>query len=278
MARTAQLTLVVDNEAGPGCIAEHGFALWIESGDARILLDTGQGLALAPNAQFLGLDLGRTNVLVLSHGHYDHTGAVSLVLDTAPGVHVYAHPGIAESRYSVLADQVRDIRMPRAALRSLSALPPEQMHWTIGPTRLALNLGLSGPIARQTDFEDTGGPFFLDPEGTRPDRLTDDQAVWISTSKGLVICVGCCHSGLVNTIMQVRELSGQDRVYAIVGGLHLGAASPQRLESTVLALGDIQPTLLVPCHCTGAAATAYLRERLDCQVQSGYAGLRLSLE
>jgi metal-dependent hydrolase (beta-lactamase superfamily II) len=79
------LTVLVDNQAGFGCVAEHGFALWIEHGDQHILLDTGQGTALEGNARTLGVDLGLTDALVLSHGHYDHTGAVPLVLGAAPG-------------------------------------------------------------------------------------------------------------------------------------------------------------------------------------------------
>lgn len=277
MTQRAELTVLVDNQAGPGCMPEHGFALWIETKDRRILLDTGQGEALAGNALALGMDLGRLNTLVLSHGHYDHTGAVPLVLATALEVNVHAHAGVTEPRYSVRAGEARDIRMPAASVRALYRLPLFRMHWASGPVSLGEGLGLTGAIPRRTDFEDTGGPFFLDPEGQRPDLLEDDQALWIATEAGLVVCLGCCHSGLINTLTYVREITGENRIHAVIGGLHLNAASPERLEKTVNALRESRPDMLVPCHCTGEAAATYLRENLDCPVQTGYSGFRMEI-
>jgi len=274
MQKTA-LTVLVDNQAGFGCLAEHGFALWIEHGGERYLLDTGQGTALAENVRALDVDLGLTDALVLSHGHYDHTGAVPMVLGAAPQVRVYCHSGVTEPRYSISGGQARDIRMPMFSMRALAALPFERMHWNGGPQLIGDGIGLSGHIPRWTDFEDAGGPFYFDPHSLRPDPVSDDQAVWISTDKGLVVCVGCCHAGLVNTLSHVREISGEKRIRAVIGGLHLGAASQERLEKTVQALRNVNPGLLVPCHCTGEAAIAYLRDHLDCPVRTGYSGLKL---
>ncbi len=274
MKTRAELTVLVDNQAGPGCAPEHGFALWIETRDRRILLDTGQGPALAGNALALGVDLGRTDTVVLSHGHYDHTGAVPQVVASAPEVRVHAHAGVTEPRYSIREGEARDIRMPAASVRALYRLPLFRMHWASGPVSLGEGLGLSGAIPRRTDFEDTGGPFYLDPEGQRPDMLDDDQALWIATDAGLVVCLGCCHSGLINTLTYLREITGESRVHAVIGGLHLGAASPKRLEKTVRALRELRPGMLAPCHCTGEAATTYLREHLECPVHTGYSGLR----
>jgi len=270
--------ILVDNIAGSECIAEHGFALWIETGVRRILLDTGQGAALGENARALGVDLSNTTDLVISHGHYDHTGAVSAVLGHSKYVHAHAHPGVCEPRYSVRDGQVRDIRMPASAVRSLYALSSEQMSWSDQPRLLESGLGLSGFIPRLTDFEDTGGPFYLDPDGRRADQLLDDQALWIATNKGLVVCLGCCHSGLINTLAHVREISGVLRLHAIIGGLHLGTASTERLERTVKALNeDFRPDLLIACHCTGEEASAYLGGHLDCEVRQGFAGLVLHI-
>lgn len=270
-----ELTVLVDNQAGYGCLAEHGFALWIEHGDQRILLDTGQGPALEANARTLGIDLGRTDTLVLSHGHYDHTGAVPLVLGAAPESRVHCHPGVTEPRYSVAGGQARDIRMPLSSMRALGALSPERLHWSGQAREIGEGVGLSGHVPRTTDFEDAGGPFYFDPHALRPDPVSDDQALWIRTDKGLIVCLGCCHAGLVNTLAHIHQVTAKTRIRAVVGGLHLGAASTARLEKTGRVLREIGPDLLVLCHCTGQAATAYLRDHLDCPVHTGYSGLRL---
>lgn len=269
------LTVLVDNQAGCGCLAEHGFALWIERGDRRYLLDTGQGTALAENVRALGVDLGRADALVLSHGHYDHTGAVPMVLGAAPHVHVYCHSSVTEPRYSIRDGQARDIRMPMFSMRALATLPIERMHWNGGSQLIGDRIGLSGSIPRWTDFEDAGGPFFFDPHALRADPVSDDQALWISTDKGLIVCVGCCHAGLINTLSHLREVTGESRIRAVIGGLHLGSASRERLEKTAQSLRDMNPGLMIPCHCTGEGAIAYLRDHLDCPVHTGYSGFRL---
>lgn len=274
MARAA-LTVLVDNQAGLGCVSEHGFALWVDAGDKRVLLDTGQGSALAGNARALGVDLGRTDILALSHGHYDHTGAVPLVLSAAPKAGLYCHPGVTEPRYSIRDGEARDIRMPQASMRALNALPPDRLLWSGEPTILGDGLGISGSIPRRTGYEDAGGPFFFDPHGHRPDPISDDQSLWIATDKGLVVCTGCCHAGLVNTLAHLREVTGEERIRAVLGGLHLGAASAGRLERTARALREMRVGLVVACHCTGQAATAWLADHLDCEVRTGYSGFRL---
>ncbi|HOW45275.1 MAG TPA: MBL fold metallo-hydrolase [Candidatus Aminicenantes bacterium] len=131
----------------------------------------------------------------------------------------------------------------------------------------------SGPIPRRTDFKDTGGPFFLDRAGTRPDPLNDDLALWLRAPAGLVVCVGCAHAGLVNTLEHVRCLNAGERLHVVIGGFHLGGASPERLRRTVAALREMEVERVVPCHCTGEAATAGLRDALGARLTPGVAGL-----
>ena len=93
------ITILVDNQAGPGLTTEHGFSLWIEADGRHILFDTGQGPALPMNARTIGVDLRKTDLLVLSHGHYDHTGGMPHFLHVATNPHGYFHPGVVLPRY-----------------------------------------------------------------------------------------------------------------------------------------------------------------------------------
>jgi 7,8-dihydropterin-6-yl-methyl-4-(beta-D-ribofuranosyl)aminobenzene 5'-phosphate synthase len=273
-AHSAIITIVVDNQCGPGLVAEHGLSVYIESEAKRILFDTGQGRALAANARALGVGLETIDTLVLSHGHYDHTGGLATVLRSA-AVDLYCHPGVTQPRYAIRNGSPKPIHMPHAAMAALDKVSERRLHWVLEPVMLGPTIGITGPIPRQSDFEDTGGPFYLDPEGRRPDPLVDDMALYIVTAKGLVVCVGCCHAGLVNTLNHVHQLNGGAPILAVIGGLHLLHAGSRRLAQTIGALRSVAPKMVVPCHCTGEYALAALGDALGKRLLPGAAGLTL---
>lgn len=267
-----KITILVDNNAGYGLSSEHGLSLWIEAGERRILLDTGQGGALPPNAEKLGIDLSRTNALVLSHGHYDHSGGVSWVLRTASEAEVCCHPCSVIPRYGSDAGQPKPLGMQCEAMWALDCLPSSRMRWIQDREDLFPGVGLTGYIPRNSEYEDTGGAFFLDPELSRPDPIDDDMALWIRTHEGLVVCVGCCHSGLINTLNQALLQSGASRLRAVIGGFHLLNADDSRIEKTVKTLQALSPELIVPCHCTGSRAVEALENAFGAGVIAGVSG------
>jgi 7,8-dihydropterin-6-yl-methyl-4-(beta-D-ribofuranosyl)aminobenzene 5'-phosphate synthase len=276
------IAIIVDNKAGPGLASEHGFSLWIQTEGKNILCDTGQvgdtgqTSALEANARALGVDLSRTDILVLSHGHYDHTGGIAHLLQRAGDVEVYCHPAVTRPRYVIRDGKATGIGMPPESAAALARLPSQRLHWVQGPVMLTPRVGLTGPIPRRTSYEDTGGPFFLDVAGEQHDPIEDDLALWINTDKGLVVCLGCCHAGLVNTLDYVARLTDGARVRAVIGGLHLMNAGRERLALTIAELERIAPELVVACHCSGEAAVAALREALGKRVVTGAAGMRFS--
>ena len=267
------ITILVDNQPGEGLTSEHGFSLWIETGAKRILFDTGQGPALLGNAKRLGVALEETQILVLSHGHYDHTGGIPGVLSMAPDVEIYCHPSVVQAHYSIQDNTPpRSIGMPQASLTTFHCHPSQRVHWVTEPLILNEGIGLTGLVPRETNFEDAGGPFYLDPEGAQPDPIEDDLSLWISTPAGLVVCLGCCHAGLVNTLDYIVRITGETRIRAIIGGMHLVAANERRLTATVAALRFLSPDLILPCHCTGKHAVQSLKIALGDRVVLGRSG------
>jgi 7,8-dihydropterin-6-yl-methyl-4-(beta-D-ribofuranosyl)aminobenzene 5'-phosphate synthase len=279
---STKITILVDNNAlepaartggAPGELAsEHGLSLWVECGSHHVLLDTGQGRSLEVNAPALGVDLADTDAVVLSHGHYDHSGGLSYAVEHAPRATVYCHPAVFQTRYAVQGGKSRSIGMPRRTRRTLKSLGMNRVRWVLGPTRITEGIGLTGPIPRLTDYEDTGGPFYLDTAGWRPDPLEDDLALWMRTDKGLVVCLGCAHSGVVNTIEYIQKLDPGQKIRAVIGGFHLVNADPARLEKTAEALRAADVLLVVPCHCTGAASVQALAAAFGEKLRSGASG------
>ena len=280
MTPPIKITLVVDNEAPPELVAEHGFAAWIDTGNECFLFDTGQGAALIPNAAALGIDLSRARALVLSHGHYDHTGAVRAFLDINPDAPViYGHDATI-GRFSCRPDEQapRQIGMAEEVRQALCQLPAERRIVLDVPRYLRPGIGITGPVPRNSTFEDTGGPFYLDPDKAQADPITDDLSLWFETSDGLVVLTGCCHSGLVNTVRQAQRISGVTRIRGIIGGLHLLNAGPERLDATIAFLHECAPDFLLPCHCTGAQVVERLHAEFgDAVLRAGGAGQTIDI-
>jgi 7,8-dihydropterin-6-yl-methyl-4-(beta-D-ribofuranosyl)aminobenzene 5'-phosphate synthase len=224
------ITLLVDNNADPGMVREQGFSMWIEVRGVCILFDTGQGPALRTNAEALGVRLDSADMLVLSHGHYDHTGGVPVALQNNPSLDVYCHPAAVQPRYSYVDGLARPIHMPSSALKVINTVPSLKMHWVSRPKAVSNGIGLTGPIPRINSDDATGGPFYLDPNGDRPDPIDDDLALWIETTRGLVVCVGCCHAGLINTLDYICRLTGIDTIAAVIGGFHMMQSHHRHIE------------------------------------------------
>lgn len=250
-------TLIENTTSEPGLSTEHGLSYWIEYADKRVLFDTGQSDLFIRNAQALDIDLAQADAIVLSHGHYDHTGGLSTVLGLAPTAHLYIHPAAVEPKFCRSHPKARSIGMPDAAKQ---ALRESEVTWTESTTHVFDGLGITGQVPRVNDFEDVGGAFFLDEECREPDLLLDDQALFIESSKGLIVVLGCAHAGVVNTLQRISDLNPAKSLYAVMGGMHLVNAGSERIEKTIAAFRQYNLHKIGPVHCTSEHAIEKIRD------------------
>ena len=274
-----QITTLSENTAGlGGLMAEWGLSILVESEETNILFDTGQSLSASHNAEIMGIDLSRIDKIVLSHGHFDHTGGLKqALLRIGKEIEIIAHPDIWAAKYSRHQGQeARYIGIPfhRQTLESLGA----KFSLSREPVRLSDNITTSGEIPMTTEYEIIE-PHLQVKEGQRfkPDKLLDDQALIITTGAGLVVILGCAHHGVINTLYHAQKLTGVEAIYAVFGGCHLISATEERIWLTIAALKELGVQLLGLSHCTGLAASAIMAREFGERFLFNIAGTAISL-
>jgi len=229
-----RITVLVENTTRiPGLLAEHGMSYWIEHKDRRVLFDAGQGDVLLHNAHWLNVPLQDIDALVLSHGHCDHAGGVPDALRTARSVTTFVHPAAFKPKFVRREDGAgQEIGMSYETNDAIR-LPRNRLIASEKPVEVFEGLWTTGAVPRETDFEDTGGPFFLDAACTAPDPLDDDQSLFFDSPEGTVVLLGCAHAGVINTLRHIRRLTSGRPILAVLGGMHLISATQKRIKRTI---------------------------------------------
>lgn len=257
-----RITTLSENTASiDDFIAEWGLSILIETEKTKILLDTGQGYSCVHNADTLGIDLRDIDKIVLSHGHFDHTGGLRDVLRRIKRkVEIIAHPNIWQPKYSRRrSGEPRYIGIPfcQNELESRGAI----FILDNKPIKIDSSIMTTGEIPMSTSYEEVDAALFVkEDSGWKPDEVMDDQALIIKTEAGLVIILGCAHRGMMNTIYHARRLAGDERICAIIGGSHLISASEEHFRQTVTALRELGNPRLGLCHCTDLKAISHLAQ------------------
>lgn len=260
-----RLTILCENSvARPfGLLGEHGFACYLETPQGNYLFDTGQGQSLIPNARYLGKDLTTIKSLLISHGHYDHTGGLPQLLEGCDCLDVYAHPDIFKNRYWDIEGKKHYLGIPfrREYLECLGA--NFKLHNDL--VEVGLGVFLTGEIPRRNSFEkgDTQQWAVTEKgEVQKPDPLLDDLSMVVKSAKGLIIVLGCAHAGLVNIVKYVSAKFPAEKIYAVVGGTHLGFAGTEQFEKTLEILEQYQIEKVGVSHCTGLPKAGQLAAKL----------------
>jgi 7,8-dihydropterin-6-yl-methyl-4-(beta-D-ribofuranosyl)aminobenzene 5'-phosphate synthase len=264
-----EIMILVENTTPvPNFQGEYGFAALVTVDGKSFLFDTGSKDALFENARLAGVDLAQINDLVISHGHFDHTGAVKAFLKMGRNKRIYAHSNIFIPRYA-LSEEIR--REIGAAFKEQDiSSNGAELIVTDGFTEIHPAVFVTGEIPRNTDYEDVGGNFWANADDRLvADNIADDMSMVINHPEGLIIISGCAHAGIINTIDYARTKTGQSKILAFIGGTHLIRASEDRLAKTITALRDFDVQKIIVCHCTGFNATVRLLNELGSRVIKG---------
>ena len=276
---TVTLTTLCENMSGiQKILAEWGQSILIETRDVSILFDTGRTTVALMNADHLGIDLAKIDTIVLSHSHVDHTGGLRGFLQRMGQKTIVAHPAVWEKKYTKRQHEpdivYNGIPFAREELESLGG----SFVLTREPYALSDTIMTTGEVEMTTDYEHvednifvkSGGRFVRDP-------LPDDLAIIIRTEEGLVIVLGCAHRGAVNTIRHAQNITGEARVYAVIGGSHLYRASEERIKRTIDDMRQAGVQKIGLSHCTGFRASMMFARAFGDDFFPNYAGTKITL-
>ncbi|MBL0656048.1 MBL fold metallo-hydrolase [Aeromonas caviae] len=262
--------LVDDDVHLPGCLPERGLALLLECDGLRVLFDSGRGRALCHNAAVMGIDLASLTHVVLSHGHYDHVGGVGSLPAYPRPIPLIACPDVFCERgyFLSLPFWRRNLYRLSGALdrESLSArglLP----HCSSEPMWLSDRLVFLGSIVRRDRAAPSLLGYIVRGGRVEKDLISDDSALAYKSSKGLIVFIGCGHAGVENIVEWAKEVCGDERIHAVIGGLHLKFSGPERAVALGAYLREEVVDQLFACHCTGSRKAELPRQ---CQIGAGF--------
>lgn len=250
-----KLKILMDNhtEIDVYYLGEPAVSYWIETEGKAFLFDAAYSDAFLKNAEGMGIDVTKAEVILLSHSHNDHTGGLKPLLeqDFRRRPTFIAHPdALLPHDWNGM-----DIGSPVSEKELAKAF---ELQLTKEPVWLTEKLVWLGEIPHTVDFEPAYAIGTVEKDGEKvDDYITDDTALAYVGEKGLSIITGCSHAGICNIIAYAKKLTGVEKVQSVLGGFHLFDVD-ERAEKTISYLKEEKIPELYPCHCTSFAVRAAL--------------------
>lgn len=237
-----RISILVENSPGTYTQAEHGLSYLLEYDSKKILFDTGQSELFLQNAAIMNAELGDADLLVLSHGHYDHGNGLRFLERGT----LLCHPDCFVKRYGNKGRKYIGLGETKKEL-----LDRFELISSAEAYRISEKIYFLGGIPRKSEFESKTTSFSF--EDGSPDYVPDDSALAMVMDKGIFVVTGCGHSGVINTFERAKEATGIDKLFGIIGGFHLKQNNRQT-QVTIKYLKEHKVKHVYASHCTALPA------------------------
>ena len=264
--------------SAPRLMGESGLSFYIDRGQWKLLFDTGTGLSLLHNATILNVPIEKLSGVVISHGCYGHHGGLESLLQATKRQNIYVHSHIFKEKWILKEGKNQRYHsiLNKDRMESLGG----KFVLREGVLELTDNLFLLGPFERKSPVQDgnINNRYFREDNSFKLDLLDDEQVLGIKTPEGLVLVSACTHNGLINTAEQALEMTGAEKIHAILGGLHTYRCSEEEISGLAHWLNEQGVSLLLCSHCTGLEAAGILKKSFKGEVLQNYVGRKLTFQ
>lgn len=252
------VTLIENLVYKQGLAAEHGLSLYIETDGFRLLFDTGQTGLFIQNAKNMGIDLTRTDALVLSHGHYDHTGGLASFLQINHHALIYGKKDLFEARFHgehkaigmtigrhQLGGRFVEVATPVVLPGGITLMPEIPLHNPYDTHFGEMYKAVNGHMVR--------------------DEFTDELFIAIVKDQRVNIITACSHRGILNICKTATDHFNLP-VGLVAGGFHTSGSKPAALSHLALGFNTLQPRDIGVCHCSGIHTYVHLQQHCKAEV------------
>ncbi|MGV7928603.1 MAG: MBL fold metallo-hydrolase [Spirochaetota bacterium] len=263
------ITVICENTVGTPLpiIGEHGQSLFIQDGSIT-LYDTGQGLGLLNNMKLMGKDPNLIDRIILSHGHYDHTGGLmDLLVNRVSEVSIYCHRDAFKEKIALYEMPGKNIEVPIGTRFSVEDYEKAgaRFCWTEGYAEVS-GMKVLSDVNRPVGWKTSDARLKQKEAGEIvDDPFNDDLSLLLMTDSGPVVLLGCAHAGIVEILDDFSNKTGVKEFHAVIGGTHLESAPDDYFQKAIDSLEKFNVQKIGTSHCTGfrrsAALAAHFKDR-----------------
>ena len=268
-----KLKILVDNCVDqPDVKGELGFSIYIENQGFKVIFDLGQSNIFEENAKLFNIDISSVDALVLSHGHYDHTGGLNRFLELNSKAKIYLKGGVAFNKYNTNGKYIGI--PPKVKI-------PEERLVNVSETTIELAEGIYlVPNIKLYDHSDTHFDHFIVGDEMMDDRhdyFLDEQFVTLVQDGKMTIVNGCAHRGIINTIQSAISAFSLPLRY-VIGGFHTRHENEEFMTNLAKKLNLYNIEKIVTCHCTGMEQYSILKRDCKTNVEYGFVGKSIVID
>jgi len=271
-----KLTTLIDNRQNVNQLkCEHGLSFYLETDGLNIIFDTGQSNKFISNAQKLDIDLSNVDYVVLSHGHYDHTGGLPDFFELNSKAKAIISRKAFRQRFSRSTAMIKQNGIPwREELQKYA----HRLVLIDDDFKLSDDIILLSNIHQQKEFEVINERLVVKEGGNLVADKFEDELVLVAqlASKPLVLC-GCAHNGIINILQTIKERTGHKAFALVAGGLHLNGYASKEVNQILIGLKPFETDHWILNHCTGDNAFELFKQHFTNKVEYGGCGFTITL-